>query len=333
MSQSEVWYLDSLWGFIYGLYARIHELNHQLPLIRVKLFELYRHSTVSKRETSQAVLLNLIMRCFLFSKDFSGASEFINQTMFPEGRINNEFVKYLYYTAYLKAIELDYHDAHARVGQALRKAPEKTATGFKLAAQKLSIVVEMLQGEVPSRNLFTEGELADYLFPYYDLVRTLVKGDVAAFDKSCAKHRNVFEKDGLLVLINRLTLNVIRAGLKKIHLSYSRISFADIATKLSLPASTDVENLVSKAIRDQVLTGTIDVQKRELVMHDNTDTYGTSIPQLNYQKRIDFCTMIINNCSKALVYKTQDSTKKKNKDSPDMDEFEKLLAEFEDPFF
>lgn len=82
---------------------------------RVRLFELYRSSSVSKRESSQAALLNLILRCFIVAKDFIGASEFINHTMFPESKMNNEFVKYLYYTSYIKAVELDYQEAYARV--------------------------------------------------------------------------------------------------------------------------------------------------------------------------------------------------------------------------
>jgi 26S proteasome regulatory subunit N3 len=278
------------------------------------------------------MLLNLILRSFIASKDFVSASEFMNHTLFPESKMNNEFIKYLYYTAYIRAIELDYQDAYARVGQALRKSPEKTAKGFKLTAQKLAIVVEMLMGEVPSRNIFTEGELAGYLYPYYDLTRSLVKGDVKAYEKVIEKHRAIFERDGLLTLINRLTLNVIRAGLKKINLSYSRISFNDISTKLSLPPNSDVETLVSKAIRDGVVSGSVDIMKRELIINENKDTYGTNIPQLNYQKRIDFCTAIINNCNRAIMYKNTE-TKQKKKDNDDENDIEKLLEDFEDDFF
>ena len=277
-------------------------------------------------------MLNLILRCFIESKDFVGASEFINHTLFPESKMNNEFIKYLYYTAYIKAIELNYQEAHARVNQALRKAPEKSAKGFKLNAQKLAIVVEMLLGEVPSRSLFTEGELASFLYPYYHLTRSLVKGDVKSFEAVLAKYRSVYEKDGLLILINRLTLNVIRAGLKKINLSYSRISFADIAKKLSLPEGSDVEYVVSKAVRDGVVSGSVDVSKGELIITENTDTYGTSIPQQNFQKRIDFCSAIINNCNKAILYKNQDKQEKKENTEMDGDDIEKILAAFEEDF-
>ena len=51
--------------------------------------------------------------------------------------------------------------------QALRKAPEKGVVGFKLHAQKLAIVCEMLIGDVPARTIFSHGPLKQYLFPYY----------------------------------------------------------------------------------------------------------------------------------------------------------------------
>ena len=50
---------------------------------------------------------------------------------------------------------------------------------------------------------------------------------------------------------------VIKTGLRKINLSYSKISFADIALKLNLPKHTDIEFLVAKAIRDKVLNAEI----------------------------------------------------------------------------
>lgn len=330
---SPVWYLDNFWAFTYSLYIRAQELTGNLASSKPRLFELYRSSSVARRESSQATLLNLILRCFISSNDFIGASEFIKHTLFPENKMNNEFLKYLYYTAYIKAVELDYQEAFSRVNQAIRKSPEKSAKGFKLNAQKLDIVVQMLLGEVPNRSIFTEGELAEFLYPYYQLTSSLVKGDVSTFNVVIKKYRDVFVKDGLLVLINRLTLNVIRAGLKKINLSYSRISFTDIAQKLNLPEDSDVESLVSKAIRDGVVNGLVDISNQQLVITENKDTYGTNIPQLNFQKRIDFCTAIINNCNKGILYKNQEQTDTKKISETDPEDIEKLLAGYEDEFF
>ena len=49
------------------------------------------------------------------------------------------------------------------------------------------------------------------------------------------EHEGVFAGDRTLNLIVRLRHNVIRAGLRRINLAYSRISLADIAAKLGAP--------------------------------------------------------------------------------------------------
>lgn len=52
----------------------------------------------------------------------------------------------------------------------------------------------------------------------------------------------------------RLNQIVIRIGLRKIYLSYSKISLKDIGMKLNIP-SEDVEFVVAKALRDNILNG------------------------------------------------------------------------------
>lgn len=90
-------------------------------------------------------------------------------------------------------------------------------------------------GDIPARTIFVSGDISKYIVPYYHLTKALVRGEVKTYEDVVEKYQQVFEADGLLVLIKRLTLNVIRAGLRRINISYSRISFADINTKLGLP--------------------------------------------------------------------------------------------------
>ena len=47
-------------------------------------------------------------------------------------------------------------------------------------------------------------------------------------------------------LINRLIINVIKIGFRKINLSYSQISFEDIKNKLGLKNEDDVEFIIAK---------------------------------------------------------------------------------------
>ena len=63
------------------------------------------------------------------------------------------------------------------------------------------------------------------------------------------EHAAVFRADRTQNVIVRLRHNVIRTGLRRINLAYSRIGLADVAAKLGLPDAGDVECIVAKAIR------------------------------------------------------------------------------------
>ena len=67
-----------------------------------------------------------------------------------------------------------------------------------------------------------------------------------------------FTADKNFSLVQRLGHNVLKTGLRKISVAYSRISMADIAAKLQLPTSTAAEHICAKAIRDGVIEATID---------------------------------------------------------------------------
>ena len=67
--------------------------------------------------------------------------------------------------------------------------------------------------------------------------------------KAAEQHAAAFSADKTHNLVVRLRHNVIRAGLKRISLAYSRISLKDIASKLGLQNVEDTESIVAKAIR------------------------------------------------------------------------------------
>ena len=69
------------------------------------------------------------------------------------------------------------------------------------------------------------------------------------------QHAGVFAADSTHNLVVRLRHNVIRAGLKRISLAYSRISLKDIAAKLGLQNVEDTESIVAKAIRRGLALG------------------------------------------------------------------------------
>jgi 26S proteasome regulatory subunit N3 len=54
------------------------------------------------------------------------------KTAFPEQASNNQQARYLYYMGRIKAVQLEYSEAQARLIQALRKGPEIGAKGFRI---------------------------------------------------------------------------------------------------------------------------------------------------------------------------------------------------------
>ena len=58
--------------------------------------------------------------------------------------------------------------------------------------------------------------------------------------------------------MQRLKHTVLKFGLKKLNISYSKISLGDIQKKLSLESIDETEQIVAKAIRDGVITAVID---------------------------------------------------------------------------
>ncbi len=94
----------------------------------------------------------------------------------------------------IKAIQLEYSEARRTLTNALRKAPQHTAVGFKqtvsvalcvsgcwcwavsecgrcLQVHKLLIVVELLLGEIPDRLQFRQPSLKRSLMPYFLLTQ------------------------------------------------------------------------------------------------------------------------------------------------------------------
>jgi len=60
-----------------------------------------------------------------------------------------------------------------------------------------------------------------------------------------------------MALVHRLKHTVIKFGLKKINIAYSKISLKDMQTKLALESVEETEQIVAKAIRDGVIEATI----------------------------------------------------------------------------
>ena len=76
----------------------------------------------------------------------------------------------------------------------------------------------------------------------------------------------------------RLRHTVLKFGLKKINISYSKISLKDIKDKLSLESVEETEQIVAKAIRDGVIEAVIDHDEKVMKSKDIIDVYTSNDP-------------------------------------------------------
>jgi 26S proteasome regulatory subunit N3 len=74
-----------------------------------------------------------------------------------------------------------------------------------------------------------------HAYTYYKLIQSVLEGSLANFDAMVQKNKATFQKDHLYGLVLRLSQIVIRIGLRRIYLAYSKISLADVGAKLQYP--------------------------------------------------------------------------------------------------
>lgn len=294
--------LDMLAAKCYFYYARAYEITNQLDQVRSFLHSRLRTCTLRSDYEGQASLLNLLLRNYLMYNLYDQADKLVSKSNFPESASNNEWARYLYYLGRIKAIQLQYSDAHKRLLQAMRKAPQHTAVGFKQTVQKFAITVELLLGDIPDKAIFRHPTMRKTLQPYFQLTQAVRTGQLAKFSQVLDKYGKKFEAEGTYTLIVRLRHNVIKTGVRMISLSYSRISLQDVAAKLLLDSPEDAEFIVAKAIRDGVIEASIDHEKGFVQSKENTDIYATREPMTAFHQRITFCLDIHNQSVKAMRF-------------------------------
>lgn len=294
--------LDLLASKSYFYHTRSYELVGKLDSIKGFLHARLRTATLRNDYEGEAVLINCLLRLYLHYNLFDQAAKLVSKSNFPDVASINEWARYLYYLGRIKAIQLDYSEAHKNLIQALRKAPQVSGVGFKQTVQKLAVTVELLLGDIPERSLFREATLRKGLAPYFQLTQAVRTGNLARFNEVLENFGSRFTADQTYTLIIRLRHNVIKTGVRMINLSYSRISLVDIAHKLLLDSPEDAEYIIAKAIRDGVIEATIDHERRYLQSKETVDVYTTSEPQAAFHSRISFCLDIHNQSVKAMRF-------------------------------
>ena len=136
------------------------------------------------------------------------------------------------------------------------------------------------------------------------------------------KYEKVFKMDKNYSLIHRLRHTVLKFGLKKLNISYSKISLKDIQHKLGLESIEETEQIVAKAIRDGVIDAMINHDEGYMQSNKVTDIYSTNDPQSILDKRIKFCMDLHTETVRALEYPPEED----KRDFGDLDE-EKSIKE------
>lgn len=294
--------LDVLGARLYGMLSLAHERTGSLPAIRSRLLALHRTAALRHDAVGQETLLNLLLRGYLEAGLYSQAEALRARAQRAEApRSTQQAARYLYYLGRIRAIQLEYSEAKDCLTQAARKAPSK-ALGFRVTVQKWLVLVRLLLGEVPDRSEFTAPDMRAALAPYFQVTQAVRLGDLQAFSAAAAQHDALFRADRTRNLIVRLRHNVIRAGLRRMSLAYSRISLADVAAKLGLASVADTESIVCKAIRDGGIDATVDHDGGFMRSGRPTDVYSGDEPQAAFHARIAFCMDIHNEAVRAMRF-------------------------------
>lgn len=274
--------LDPIAAKCYFYYSKIYELVNPFDNIRTVFHERLQTAVIKNQFETTAVLLNCLLRNYLHYNLYSQAEKLAYKTIFPREASNDETAKYLYYVGRIKAVKLEYPGALRTLQQALVKAPD-SAIGFKQTVVKLTILVELLLGEIPNVSVFSNPKYRVTLLPYYHLVRAMYNGDLSAFETTLFCFREVYVREKNLCLALRVHKTVLRSVLKRIGLMYTRISLTDVANCLLLNSPFEAEYVVAKAICDGNISGEI-VRHEGYVKLSSSSTFsrdGNSLEILN----------------------------------------------------
>lgn len=239
------------------------------------LLTTYRRACDIHFQHTQATIVNCVLKCYIDIGAYKLALSFLKNCNFPGDVSPAQLGRYHFFVGQLEAITLNYGEAQHHLQSALRRAPQnKYSQNFRELVTRHLMVVMMLRGQVPARSMLVG--TPDYL----ELARSILKGDLIKFQEVMSKE--VFKKDGLDPLVQRLRSSVILAGLTMISQCYSKIEFSDIADRLKLDSAEDAEGFCAKAAADGLIDAIIEHNNGCLVSRSIQDESG-----LGFSERIN----------------------------------------------
>jgi hypothetical protein len=81
------------------------------------LLAAHRTATLRHDEYGQAVALTTLLRAHVVGRDYEAASSLLSKAVFPEAASSAQLVRYLYYTGRVRAVTMQYAEAHTALLQ------------------------------------------------------------------------------------------------------------------------------------------------------------------------------------------------------------------------
>jgi 26S proteasome regulatory subunit N3 len=228
------------------------------------------HNMASLRRDveTQASLLNSMTRDILRSSQVEQSEKLLSNSNFPETFITISSAATFATAAAFKPYDWNTPRPTPTSVNASAKLPPTQALAFALPPSASLITVQLLMGEIPERHVFFLKGMKTELSPYLAITQAVRQGDLAVFTKTVSLQATQLQTDGTYTLISRLAHQVVKAGLRKLHVSYSRLSLPDVADRLGLPSAKTAEYVVSKAVRDGVVDASIHHEESYVQSHD-----------------------------------------------------------------
>jgi len=319
--------------------------SNQHNIYRASLQSSYRMAVHNSAHDTTSTIINLLLSSFIATRCIEQASQFLSVTSAAHhnsssasGKGSNaQYVRFLFYSGYIAALRVNYSESYAALAQCQRKCQanssssdvvgvqetHKGVNGFVTSVNRLLIVVQLLLGDIPERSAFSP-DLKEYLA----VTQAVRRGDLNIFEQVVMQHSAAFNEHKTLSLIRRLSHSVLKAGLRRLVTSYSCIALSDVATRLGLNSGvTNVEFIVSKAIRDGVIDATLvhsstnpnlvllqskDYNSNNSISYGSDNVYGTTLePTEMYHRRIAYCLDLHNEAVRGLRYPKESPHQKK----------------------
>lgn len=316
-------YLEALTNYIFYKYLNCIELSGGFEQSKQGLYVQLRELQSTKNEVLFSTLYVFVLRNLLREERLRETHQLLKNFKFPENIQYVYYSKYLFYKALFLSNVGQYQKAFTMMNSAFRKAPERkdgSTRGvrcFSLLVQKHIIVLSLMLNELPSIDTFSG---VPELQPYKELVKLVTQGHKEAFNRFLNRNRDLFEQDIVLDLLTKMEPVVLRNAVKKLSITYTRISIPDVLKKMGVKETDnfDVQSFLTKS-KDYIENFQIDPQNNLIDFIPTAERYSDASVRETLMKRINHLNTLEEQITKSLRYPEQKQEKKATAEDDDVD--------------